>query len=115
MADSMSLVPLRNLEEELGLERSELLLLLRKHKIETVHKGLRTYVSRDAVIGIKADPTSEAVNPDEINGALTVVKVEPTANDGSPGWKLAGKWIQYLIRTIAKWITCLKFIGIHHS
>lgn len=94
MADSLSLVPLRKLEEELGLERSELLLLLRKHKIETVHKGLRTYVSRDAVIGIKPDPISEAVNPDEINGALTVVKIEPTANDGSTGWNEATQFAQ---------------------
>jgi hypothetical protein len=94
MTDSLNLVPLRNLEEELGLQRSELLLLLRKYNIETVHKGLRTYVRRDSAIAIKADSTSEAVSTDKINSALTVLNVEPTSNDGPPGLSEAAQFAQ---------------------
>ncbi len=49
MANVPSLISLRELEEELGLERSELLLLLRQEKLQTVHKGLRTYVNRSDI------------------------------------------------------------------
>jgi hypothetical protein len=89
MADSTDLVPLRQLEAELGLERAELLLLLRQHRIEPVHKGLRTYLSVDQVEQLRSHSRK-----DSDGGALTVLELEPAAAQAGPHWSEAGQFAQ---------------------
>ncbi|MEN9877736.1 MAG: hypothetical protein RLZZ158_775 [Cyanobacteriota bacterium] len=89
MADSTDLVSLRQLEAELGLERAELLLLLRQHRIEPLHKGLRTYLSVDQV-----DQLRSHYPKDSDGGALTVLELEPAGAQAGPQWSEAGQFAQ---------------------
>ncbi|MEY4356401.1 MAG: hypothetical protein RLZZ89_1469, partial [Cyanobacteriota bacterium] len=87
MANVPSLISLRELEEELGLERSELLLLLRQEKLQTVHKGLRTYVNRSDIDSLR--------NQASINNnvsSLTVLEMKPAAAEPAAAWEDANQF-----------------------
>ena len=89
MANVPSLISLRELEEELGLERSELLLLLRQEKLQTVHKGLRTYVNRSDIDNLR----NRASINDNVS-SLTVLEMKPASAEPAAAWEDANQFAQ---------------------
>ena len=89
MESTDALVSLRELESELGLERSELLLLLRELRAAPIHRGLRTYVSQAEVSRLR-----NHINGRPEPGSLTVLELEPAAHQPSPTWPQADHFAQ---------------------
>jgi hypothetical protein len=60
---SEELVPLAKLEDDLGLSRADVLLLLHRLRLEPVRRGLRTYVRADDVAQLAAVAESGEAEP----------------------------------------------------
>lgn len=88
------LVPLAQLEAELGLARADVLLLLHRLKLEPVRKGLRTFVQAADV----AQLLEEGASALEPVSAELVVDADPSAGrlpvpmDGDRDWRKAEQY-----------------------